>query len=340
MIKNKISIIIVTWNGLRHLQKCLPSIVASTYQNFEIVLVDNASSDGSIEFVEKKYPNVKIVRNQTNLGFAEANNIGFENSDGEYVFLLNNDTTIEPDCLEKLMTKIKENETIGGIQPKILRMDEPEKLDCVGDFPTISGIFEHYGLGGDKNDPRFNKTMEIFAMKGAAMFVPRKIIEKVGLFDSDFFAYFEETDFCHRIWLAGYKIIYYPGATVYHKGFGTSHNLSFGFIQEHAFKNRICSFLKNFGMVNLLKILPLHLVVCEFLAVFYSMKRREFKFFTMIQRAIWWNIKNFKKTLRKRKNIQTETRKIRDNAFLPMLMRDIALSEAVRRLFCSFTFKN
>ena len=176
-------------------------------------------------------------------------------------------------------------------------------------------------------------------MKGVATLFKRKVLEEVGLFDKDFFAYFEETDLCHRVRLAGYNIIYCPESIVYHKGGGTTRNLSFNFIQGHAFKNRICSYLKNFGTWELIKILSLHLFICQFLSVFYTIKRSDPKFFVMIQGAIWWNIRHLRETLKKRKKIQKDIRKIKDKEFIPYFKKKIVIRDYFRWLFASFTFK-
>jgi len=334
-----VSILIVNWNGIKHLKKCFNSLSKITYPNYEIILIDNASQDGSVEFVRKNYPQVRVIQNKKNLGFAEANNIGYKEACGKYIFFLNNDTTIEPDCLTKLIEGIERDKNIGGIQPKILVMDEPKKLDCVGDFLTATGILQHYGIGGNANAEQYNKVVEIFSMKGAAMLFKRGVLEEVGVFDKDFFAYFEETDLCHRVRLAGYKIFYYPDSLICHKGSGTTRTLSFNFIQIHAFKNRICSYLKNFGKLELLKVLPLHLLVCELVAIFYSFKRMDLKFFFGIQQAIWWNIRHLGKTLEKRKKVQKQIRKIQDKEFIPQFKKKIKFSDYWKQLLTSFTFK-
>ncbi len=312
-----VSIIIPNWNGRRYLEKCFSSLKKLNYLNYEIILVDNASKDDSVEFTRKNYPQVKIIQNKKNLGFAEANNIGYQNSKGEYILFLNNDTEVKPDFLTILVKEIEEDENIGGVQPKILQMDNPQNLDCIGGFLTSTGVLYHFGYGKAADDLKYNQKMEIFSVKGVAMLFRRRVLEKVGLFDKDFFAYFEETDLCHRIWMAGYKIFYIPQAVIYHKGGGTAKKIRNSIIEFHSFKNRINSYVKNLGSIELLKILPLHLFLCLMVSVI------SFKYCTAIHKAIWWNIWHLKKALRRRRKIQKDIRKIKDRDFIPYLKKKV-----------------
>lgn len=315
-----ISIIIPNWNGKEFLKKCLDSIECIHYRNIEIIFVDNASSDGSCEFVESNYPSVKIIKSDKNLGFAEGCNIGFEKSCGDYILFLNNDTEVTPNFLSILVEDLKNRQNLAGIQPKILLMDDPSIIDSICGFMTSTGLLYHFGYGQSAKDPKYDKPIEIFSMKGVAMLFKRSILEKVGLFDPDFFAYFEETDLCHRIWLAGYKIAYNPKAIIYHKGQATAKKLPSAFVQFHSFKNRINSYIKNLDSPNLVKILPIHLLVCFVMSVAWP------RYFIAIHKAIWWNISTFKKTLKKRKKIQGEIRKVKDKYFLPKLSRKVKFS--------------
>lgn len=306
-----VSIIIPNWNGKEHLKKCLCSLENLDYPNYEIILVDGNSSDGSVEFIKENYPQVEIVQNDRNLGFAETNNIGYKKAKGEYILFLNNDTEVEPDFLLILIKKLNEDKDIVGVQPKFLQMDNHEALDCIGDFLTFSGFLYHFGYRKKADNPKYLKTMELFAMKGVAMLFKRSVLEEVGVFDSDFFAYFEETDLCWRMQLAGYKIAYIPESIVYHKGKGTSSKINFSFIDYHSFKNRICSLIKNLEFKSLLKILPIHLCLCVLCGITLVLKG-EISHGIAIFKAIGWNIANFEQTLKKRRFVQKNIRKITD----------------------------
>jgi len=320
--KNKlISVIIVNWNGKKHLSYCLPSLEKIDYPNFEVIVIDNGSTDGSVEYVKKNFPKVKIIQNRKNLGFAKANNIGFEKAKGEYILLLNNDTEVAPAFLTKLVDAMKRDKKIGAIQPKIVLMDSG-KLQAGGAFLTNTGFLYHFGYGKDPTDRKYNQQMEIFSANGSCILVKREVIEKVGLFDPDFFCYFEETDFCWRVWLAGYKIVYVPGSVIYHKGAQTAKRLKSSFVNYHSFKNRIASLIKNLGLAELFKTMPTHLLFCR-LAFFAFLVMGKFSNAWAIQKAIGWNFLHLGKTLEKRKRIQDKIRKISDRELMSRIKRSV-----------------
>lgn len=258
-----VSIIIINWNGKKHLEKCLPSIKKQRYKNIELIIVDNASVDDSVFYVKKVFPKAKIIINPTNLGFSEANNIGYKKANGDYILFLNNDTDVTKDFLIELISNIEKDEKIGGAQSKILFMEKKDTLDSVGAFLTTSGYLYHYGAI-KKDSKKYNHKISLYSAKGACMIFKRAVLKKIEvegkIFDPKYFAYFEETDLCHRVWLAGYKIMYIPSSVIYHKVGGTSTKMVNSFIQFHSFKNRIRSHIKNLGTVNLIKILFLHLL--------------------------------------------------------------------------------
>lgn len=316
----KVSVVIVNWNGLHHLKKCLPSLTSVTYKNTEIIIVDNNSTDGSIEFIEKEFNLCKIVKNKKNLGFAGGNNAALPYISGEYVLFLNNDTIVTSNFIDELVLVLKEDPSIGGVQSQILSMDYPDRHDSVGAFLTNTGFLYHFGYFQKVNE-KYNKAIPLYTAKGACMMFRKNVIDKVGLFDDDFFAYFEETDFCHRVWLAGYSIYYAPKSVIYHKVGGTSNSMNNSFIQFHSFKNRINSYIKNLGGIEMIKILPVHLLLCEISAFGFLFKKRP-DLFISINKAIFWNAGNLGKTLRKRKKIQKKIRKVSDSQFFSTIKRN------------------
>ena len=323
-----VSIIVVNWNGKHYLRACLSSLYKQNYKNIEVLLVDNASIDGSVKYVKKYFPKTKIIINKKNLGFAEPNNIGYDNSKGKYILFLNNDTRVTDNFLTELIKVLQSDKKIGGVQSKILLMDNPKKLDSVGAFLTITGFLYHYGIA-KKDSPNYDKQINIYSAKGACMMFSREVLTKVKIdgeiFDSRYFAYFEETDLCHRVWLAGYRIVFAPKSVIYHKLGGTSTLINNAFVQYHSFKNRINSYLKNFERVTLLKILPLHVFLSEVYAVL-NLLRANVKLFIAIQKAIVWNIKNINETLKKRSKIQKGVRKIIDKVLLPLIKKRVKLN--------------
>lgn len=308
-IKNKhfplVSVVIVNLNGGEIFKDCLNSLSKISYPNWELIVVDNGSIDRSGTLpLNLKIRNlkVKIIENKENLGFAVANNQGYKISRGRYVLLLNNDTKVEQDFLLNLIRRMEMDNKVGVIQPKIYLMDRPEYLDNAGSFLTRIGFLTHLGFG-EKDGSQFAKEREIFSVKGACMLVRREVIEKVGLFDSDFFSYFEESDFCWRVWMGGWRVLFFPNAVIYHKLGFTIRRLDVSDLNFHYYKNRICSLLKNLEIKNLILIFAPHLLISISL-IFLFLLRGQIKYSMMIGKAIIWNIWNLPNTFKKRQKIQ------------------------------------
>jgi len=307
-MKNLISVIIVNYNGKKWLKKCFDSLYAQTYKNFEIIFVDNASEDDSVEFVKNNFPEVIVIKNKKNLGFATGNNIGVKKAKGEYIFILNNDTFLARDCLVKLIESFDEIPNLGSVQPKIVLMKNPNKLDACGAYWTDFSFLYHYGYGKKASLKKYNKPRPFFSNKGVAMMIRKDLINKIGLFDDDFWCYYEETDFCNRVWLFGYECWYYPEALVYHVLGGTNVRFQNAYVQFHNFKNKLLSFLKNFECKTLFKIIPVYLFLNFILSIAWLLQGK-FKHFLALYKAIGWNIINIRKTLKKRKIIQSFRKK-------------------------------
>lgn len=309
-----ISIIIVNWNGEKWLSKCLSSLAQQTYKQFEIIFVDNGSKDNSVAYVKKNFPHVKIILNKKNLGFAGGNNVGYKHAKGEYILLLNNDTWVEKNFLKKIIGAFDRNPRLGSVQPKIVLMDDPKKLDAVGAYWTDSSFLYYYGFGKNSQEKKYNKKMPFFSNKGAAMLFKKELVDKIGLFDDDFWCYYEETDFCHRVWLAGYECWYYPDAVVHHAMGGTSLRFDSSFVQFHNFKNKLLSFLKNFEAKNLITIVPIYILLNIFIS-FIWLFQGKYKHFLALYRSIGWNISHAQETSRKRKIVQSLRTKSDDDIF-------------------------
>jgi GT2 family glycosyltransferase len=328
-MKNKlVSIIIVNWNGIRWLPDCFESLAKQDWKNYEIIFVDNASKDGSVEWVKKNFPKTKILINKTNLGFSDANNVGYKAAKGEYVLFLNNDTRVTKTFITELVIALESDQQIGGAQSKILLMDHPDTHDSVGAFLTPTGFLYHYGFGRlDK--PKYNKQIDLYTAKGACMMFKKSVLEKVevdgDILDPSYFAYFEETDMCHRVWLAGYRVVYAYKSVIYHKMGATSSGMNNAFVQYHSFKNRINSYLKNLGSKSLWQIISLHLFLC-ICYVSYSILRGKFRLGFAVLKAIWWNIKHFSDMVRSRRFIQESIRNKSDVEFFPIIMKYPSLS--------------
>ncbi|MDO8638521.1 MAG: glycosyltransferase family 2 protein [Candidatus Daviesbacteria bacterium] len=324
-----VSIIIVNWNGGVIMIDCLKSLEKLNYSNWELILIDNGSVDGSEDSVKNFKLNFKkniLIKNNSNLGFAKANNQGLLNTKGEYVLLLNNDTKVTPDFLNILIEKMESDKSIGVVQPKIFLMDKKDYLDNTGTYLTKIGFLEHWGFM-QKDGNEFNKEREIFSAKGACLLFRKSIAEKVGLFDDKFFNYFEESDFCWRVWISGFKVMFIPDTYIYHKLGYSSKKQKQVVVNYHSMKNMLCAMIKNLEINNLVTIGGTHLFLIIGLSFYYLLKFRLGQFL-MVWRAIFWNISNIEETLQKRKKIQ-QYRKATDKDIFEKVMHDISISQMI-----------
>ncbi|MEK7154661.1 MAG: glycosyltransferase family 2 protein [Patescibacteria group bacterium] len=318
----KVSIIILNFNQKLFTLACLTSLKKITYPNYEVILVDNNSNDGSAEAIAKKFPEITLVRSKENLGYAGGNNLGFKKTSAEYVLILNNDTKVTLGFLEPLVRDMLNDSSLGIVQSKIFTMDNPELLDGVVSYQTATGFLYHKGyLDVDKTE--YAKLLYTFSAKGACILIRREAL-KLGLFDPDYFAYFEETDLCWRTWILGYKVAFEPGSIIYHKMGATSSTMRSAFINYHSFKNRIRTIIKNTGPYTLLWMLPIHITTCLGLVVFFLFSD-QYNGSLSILRAIWWNIRMANETWKQRKKVQSE-RKISDNEIFNQVMKNPPLS--------------
>ena len=238
-----ISVIIVNYNVRDLLDTCLASIYQANNSHYkiEIYVVDNNSVDDSVVFISNKYPEVKLIPNDKNLGFSKANNIALKKVSGKYVLILNPDTVLEEGTFEKLISFCEKDNSAGAVTSKLIKANGKLDSACKRSFPTLSvalpriiglsRIFPKSKIFGKYNLTYLdeNKTYEVDAICGAFMFIPKIIFDKVGLFDEDYFMYGEDLDLCYRINKSGYKIFYYPEVTTIHiKGESTKKtNLSY-----------------------------------------------------------------------------------------------------------------
>lgn len=325
MNKPLVSVIIVNWNGRDFIEDCIRSLLNVSYPNFEVLFIDNASTDGSADLVEKKYPVVKVIRNKKNLGYAEGHDIGLRKAKGKAILLLNTDTIVEKNLLDSLIGVLFSDNSIGAVQPKIVMYPQKDLIDSIGMFFLMNGSLYHYGREKNEDLQKYNRQIEIFSAKGVCIMLKREVLDTVGFFDKDYFAYFEETDLCMRIWLAGYKVMYVPNSTVFHIGGASSKRLNWSFILFHSYKNGICTYIKNLSLPYLLRVVPVMIVLYQGVFLLHLLKF-EFSNALAIQQAIFWNIVNISNTLQKRRYIQKNIRRIKDNDYLPKLTKKVRFS--------------
>ncbi|MBN1356366.1 glycosyltransferase family 2 protein [bacterium] len=210
-----ISVVIPTWNGKDLLRTCLDSLAIQTCSDFEIIVVDNGSSDGTDRWIRETHPKITCITLTENRGFASAVNAGIKASNGEYVALLNNDTRVDSRWISVLKDSLREHPEIDVFASKVLIMDAPDRIDTAGDGFTIAGF--GYKIGWLKPASDYQYPRIVFGASGCAALYRKKMFETIGLFDEEFFAFAEDLDLSFRALNAGFRSLYIPEALVYHK---------------------------------------------------------------------------------------------------------------------------
>jgi GT2 family glycosyltransferase len=251
------SIIIVNYNTREVLLSCLASIYAtkSSDLTIEVIVVDNASQDGSVDAVRLQYPGVMLLPQVSNLGYSKANNLGIRSAKGRYVLLLNSDTVMQEGCLNTMLSFMDKNMEVGAAGCKVVLSDGSLDKACKRSFPTPINAFYHY-LGLPKLFPRnhdfgaYNLTYvhedevhEVESLVGAFMLVKKNVIEAVGVLSEDYFMYGEDIDWCYRIKSAGWRIVYYPKTQILHLKGASSKKLKIK-TTYHFFKSMIIFYNK------------------------------------------------------------------------------------------------
>lgn len=259
----KLSIVIICWNDLKVIGDCLHSIYAGTHEiEFEVIVSDNSSTDGSVAFISQNYPQVRVVENRANLGFAKGNNAGIRHTTGQYVLILNPDTIVHERALDKLVAFAEGHPKAGAFGCRVLNPDGSYQVSARL-FPTIQRywvaalylrhlaslsdlfVYEEYpGWKGETERP-------IDWQSGCCVMVRSDVLKTLGGFDEQFFYHFEEVDLCRRIWNAGYPILFTPAATIIHLGGQSVSRFPVRFeIEKH--RSRYRYFYKHFGTRGLL----------------------------------------------------------------------------------------
>ncbi len=240
-----LSIIIVNWDGKRFLDGCLGSIFAQRFSALEVILVDNGSDDGSVDFVRERFPDVMVIENGRNMGFAEANNRGILRSKGVYVLTLNNDTVLKDGFMRDIINEAEASGAdVGMWAPKILSFHDHDMIDSVGGLLVYPDGLAR-GKGRLEKDTGQYDREDVFIPSACAALYRRRMLDEIGLFDGDFFAYCEDTDLGLRARLAGWRAKGVPGAVVYHyySGTGGRYTPFKAFLVE---RNRLWVAVKNF----------------------------------------------------------------------------------------------
>ena len=300
----KLAIVILNWNGKRFLERFLPTLLRTLPDYAEVVVCDNASKDDSVAFMEEHFPQVKLLLNERNEGFARGYNLALQRVEAKYYCLLNSDIEVTDGWIEPVIEQMDANEKIAAVQPKLRSFDRRDEFEYAG---ASGGYIDKYGYpfcrgrvfsNVEKDRGQYDDVIDIFWATGAAMFVRSDVYHLMEGLDGDFFAHMEEIDFCWRIKNLGYKIKVNPASVVYHIGGGTlpKNNSYKTFLN---FRNSLYLLIKNLPEERLAKTLILRFFLDQ-VAAFSFLAQGHFKDFTAVYKAIFTFARTYKQFYAKR----------------------------------------
>lgn len=331
MKKDLVSVLVLNYNGMEYVEELFESLLEVKYPNLEILFIDNNSKDKSVEIVEKKYSDIKIIKLQKNYGFAKGNDIGLKYANGEYIVLLNNDTVVDKNWITELVEMAKKSEKFGIIVSKMYYYNNKNMINYAG--AGCDKFLNIYHIGMRKKDHDIlNIPMKTFYACGASLLIKRSLIEEIGLFDPNYFMYAEDLDFSWRVWLSGYKVVYCPKSFIYHKISKKNEEFDskkFFFAEKH----RLRTILKNYQIKSLIWILPVYLFIRLGMIIRNIIKKKlKINYFYKFLYALFWNLRNIKKILKYRKFISSI--RVKDDKFIFGLMNKCSqLNEYVNKNF-------
>lgn len=265
-----VTVVIPNYNGKKYLDDCLRSLKKQTYRDFHVIIVDNGSTDGSVEYIRNNHSDVEVIALNENTGFANAVNVGIKASDSEYVFLLNDDTVCEENVIESLVRTMNRGKKLFSVQAKLLQLKNPELIDDSGDYYCALGWA--FSPGRDKKSDFLKKqTVITSACAGAAMY-RCALFEEIGYFDEKHFCYLEDVDIGYRARVKGFLNVCDPEAVVYHAGSGTSGSRYNSFKVELTAGNNLYFIYKNMPALQIIINLPFIVAGIIIKHVFYMRK--------------------------------------------------------------------
>jgi riboflavin kinase/FMN adenylyltransferase len=308
------AIVILNYNGRHYLEQFLPTVLASTYDNFEVIVADNGSTDDSLAFMAEYYPDMQCIDLKHNYGFAEGYNQALKQVDAPYYLLLNSDVKVTPGWLQPLIELMERDKTVGACQPKIRAYHQPHGFEYAG---AAGGWLDNLGYPfcrgrifaeTEEDEGQYDELQEVFWATGAAFLVRSKLFHALGGFDGDYFAHSEEIDLCWRIKRAGYKVMARPRSVVYHVGGGT---LDYNTPRKAYlnFRNSLYTLVKNEERQRLFWILPLRLLLDGLAGVLFLIQGK-FAHIRSIVQAHYAFFPNFKTVLRKRQQVAELVQKV------------------------------
>ena len=293
-----VSIIVVNWNGASILPRCLAAISAQTFTNYEVIVVDNASSDGSADEIEQRWPRVRVIRLEENSGFAAANNLAAQEARGHWLALLNNDAFPEAEWLANLVQAAKNQPAYACFASCLLQAHNPDYIDSSGDICHTSGLAWNRGKGRLHSELQ-GKSMEVFSPCAAAALYLREAFLLVGGFDNHYFSHHEDIDLGFRLRLLGWRCLLVPDAVAKHIG-----SASFGGeVPETIYRthcNMVWTYFKNMPGYLVWRYLPAHLAANLVFLIYYSLKGQG----KAIWHAKWDAWRNLPRVLKQRREIQ------------------------------------
>lgn len=297
-----VSIISINWNKIDDTRDMLTSLTKITYPNYEIIVVDNNSTKCNPRQLKEEFPEIRLVINRENLGFAGGNNSGLTYSKGKYILLLNNDTEVDPGFLEPMVELMEMNSMVKITSPKIYFFDEPGKLQYAGTTPinTITTRGKKIGYGCIDNG-QFDQLRETSHANGACMLISRELIYQIGFLNPEYFLYYEENDFCMRTKRFGYKIYFVPGSKIYHK-ISSSVGKSSPIKTYYLNRNRLLFIRRNINGIKMPVAIVYYLLLAFPKTLFINLIKSRYDHVKALFDALIWNVKDAKilsfKTLR------------------------------------------
>lgn len=299
----KVSVVIVTFNSRKYIEECLKAVLTTEYDNFEILLIDNASSDGTSEIVAENFPRVQLIKNQINLGYAGGNNLGAKLAKGGLLAFLNPDTKVTKQWLKPLVESIGSKEVF-ACQPKILLPQTRGSVNLINGIGKTTHFLGFDWLTDYRREDYDFPVREITSFSGSAVLIKKDIFQKLGGFDENYFMYYEDGDLSWRMRLAGYKILVNPNSVVYH-------NYKYipveGYLRKKRKfylleRNRLVNLLKNYSLRSLILLLPAMVVMELCLNLYFFSKG----WYLEKPKGYLWIFRHLSKIWQKRKVIQRE----------------------------------
>lgn len=303
------SVIIVSWNALGHLKTFLPSVVQADYPDFEVLLADNASSDGSAEWVGEHFPEVKVIALDKNYGYCGGNNRGAKHARGDILVFLNNDVKVEPDWLSRLEDCFHSH-PYTAIQPKMLSYEQPGQFEYAG---AAGGFLDKYGYPFcrgrlfdfiEQDHGQYNDQAPVLWASGAALAIRREYFFELSGFDEDFEFHMEEIDLCWQLWNRGYKVGFCADSVVYHLGGGS---LPMGSPRKvyYNYRNNLVMLLKNYSTLSLWTRLPVRIFM-DIVSALRMLLNGDRNDFIAVLKAHFHFLLRIPATVKKRKRLQRE----------------------------------